>query len=110
MGFFSVLGDAWSGVKSVALKAWNGVKSTPAAIWGTIKNTAGAIKKAAVSGAKGLGKALPTVAHKVEDITKTLYNDAKTIINKLLDILSLPLTMITLGIFGVGGIMLLSRA
>jgi len=60
-------------------------------------------------GAKAIGKAALIVYHKAEDITKTLYNDAKDLVHQPFQVLSNPLTMAAVGIGGIAVIYCLTK-
>ena len=109
MGFFSFVNKAWEGIKSLPSKAWSTVKNGASDAWLTVKHAASSVTDVVKSGAKAIGKAVPVVAHKVEDITKTLYNDAKDLAHQPFQVLSNPITMIAVGIGGVAVIYGLSK-
>jgi len=77
--------------------------------WSTVKHAAGGVFDLAKSGAKSIGKAAPIVYHKAEDITKTLYNDAKDLVHQPFQVLSKPLTMVAVGIGGIAVIYALTK-
>lgn len=110
MGFLDWVGNAWDGVKSTASKAWSSVKNGATQVWDGIKNGASTVAKTVIAGGKAIAKGIPKVINKGEDIAKTIYNDAKDFANKPFQLLSNPITMITLGIGGIAAIMLLSKA
>jgi len=82
-------------------KAWDTVKNGASDAWSTFKHAAGSVSDLVKSGAKAIGKAAPIVYHKAEDITKTLYNEAKDLMHQPSQVLSNPLTMTTVGIGGI---------
>jgi len=77
MGFFSFVNKAWDSIKLLPSKAWLTVKNGASDAWLMVKHAASSVTNVVKSGAKAIAKAAPVVAHKVEDITRALYNDAK---------------------------------
>jgi len=101
MGFFSFVSKAWDGIKSLPSKAWDTVKNGASDAWSTVKHAAGSVTDIVKSGAKAVIKAAPIIYHKAEDVTKTLYNDAKDLVHQPFQVLSNPLTMAAVGIGGI---------
>jgi len=101
MGFFSFVSKAWDGIKSLPSKAWDTVKNGASDAWSTVKHAAGSVTNLVKSGAKAMIKAAPIIYHKAEDVTKTLYNDAKDLVHQPFQVLSNPLTMAVVGIGGI---------
>jgi len=101
MGFFSFVSKTWDGLKSLPSKAWDTVKNGASDTWLTVKHAAGSVTDLVKSGAKAIGKAVLIVYHKAEDITKTLYNDAKDLVHQPFQVLSNPLTMAMVAIGGI---------
>jgi len=101
MGFFSFISKAWDSLKSLPSKAWDTVKNGASDMWLTVKHAAGSVTDLVKLGAKAIGKAVPIVYHKAEDVTKTLYNDTKELVHQPFQVLSNPLTMAAVDIGGI---------
>jgi len=101
MGFFSFVSKAWDSLKLLPSKAWYTVKNGASDTWPTVKHAAGSVSDVVKSGAKAIVKAAPIVYHKAEDLTKTLYKNAKDLVHQPFQVLSNPLTMATVGIGGI---------
>jgi len=69
------------GFSSFISKAWDMVKNGASDAWSTVKHVAGSVSDLVKSGAKAIGKAAPIVYHKVEDVAKTLQNEAKDLVH-----------------------------
>jgi len=102
MGFFSFVSKAWDWLKSLPSKAWDSVKNGASDMWLTVKHAAGSVTDLVKSGTKAIGKAVPIVYHKAEDVAKTLYNDAKDLVHQPFQVLSNPLRLAAVGIGGIG--------
>jgi len=100
MGFFSFVSKAWDSLKSLPSKAWDTVKNGSSDVWSTVKHAAGSVTDLVKLGAKAIGKAVPIVYHKAEDVAKTLYN-AKDLVHQPFQVLSNPLTMVAVGMGGI---------
>jgi len=109
MGFFSFVSKAWDGLKLLPSKAWDTVKNGASDAWLTVKHAAGSVTDLVKLGAKVIGKAVPIVYHRAEDIAKTLYNDAKDLVHHPFQVLSNPLTMAAVGIGGIAVIYSLTK-
>jgi len=109
MGFFSFVSKAWDGLKSLPSKAWDTVKNGASDAWSTVRHVAGSVTDLVKLGAKAIGKAALIVYHKAEDITKTLYNDAKDLVHQPFKVLSNPLMMVAVGIGGIAVIYSLTK-
>jgi len=101
MGFFSFVSKAWDSLNSLPSKAWDTVKNGASDAWSTVRHASGGVSDLVKSGAKAIGKAVPIVYHKAEDITKTFYNDAKDLVHQPFQVLNNPLTMATVSIGGI---------
>jgi len=100
MGIGSFFEEAWKTTTDNVKSAYSSVKDKVGDMLDGVKNTAVRFGEMGVTVVEGGVELVKKGAEKGAEVVKTVYNDAKGIINKGLDTFSSPLLWAALGVGG----------